>query len=145
MFWRKTQRESRLEILERSHLLVKPLSSIGVERICPTQSCTQVLHVQFAKPFNREIQTRIAIVEPLANAETFWKIRSSKFRSAVFTQQSHVIVPVIRAAFSFTMSRGRSPRSRQIHQAVPMDAVHDGQKQLRSALHAEELHLFSAE
>src|SRR5512146_190704 len=84
-------------------------------------------------------------MEPLADSETGNKMISSRFRRPVFAEQTHVIVPVIRAAFGFLVTCGCGPRFWQVEKTVPVSAFHQRQQQLNSALKAEYLHLFGAE
>src|SRR5437773_10920368 len=83
-------------------------------------------------------------MEPLADAER-WRVigeRTSRpFRRAVFPQEPHVEMPVIRGSLRLLVAGRRGPGLWQIEQAVPMDARHAVNQQFGGAVKTEFLHL----
>src|ERR1043166_4406890 len=86
-------------------------------------------------------------MNPLANAglrRVFRKASKGALGAAVFTQDSHIEMPVIRRSFRFSMPGGSGPRFRQIVKAVPVKPVGSPEKQFHGALQSPFLNLFGA-
>ena len=140
----KTQRQRSIERLQGLHLAIEPCFCIFTIPIRPAHAGAQVLHAQTLQPIDSEVEPRIFIVEPLADAHAAGKRFRSQLGRAVFTQESHIVMAIVRAAFSFFVARSGRPGGRQIKQAVPMHAVHNRQQQLSRALQAKDLDFFRA-
>src|ERR1700719_806507 len=52
MLRRETQRKCGIELLQRTHLPVKPCFRVFAETVCPTHAGTQMPDVQTAQPFD---------------------------------------------------------------------------------------------
>src|SRR5262245_36181084 len=87
-------------------------------------------------------------MEPLADAErgsVIGELSERAFRRAVFAQQAHVKMTIIRRPFGLAMPRRRGPCARQVVKTVPVDSFNSACEQFRRAPQAEFLYLFGAE
>src|SRR3546814_8629947 len=87
-------------------------------------------------------------MEPLANPHLplqLSKNRQSGLGAPVGAQESHVKMAVIRGTLGFLMPCGRSPRLRQIIEAVPVHRCFPPCQQLRGLCNSPSLHLLRSE
>src|SRR3546814_15363975 len=87
-------------------------------------------------------------MEPLANPHLplqLSKNRQSGLGAPVGAQESHMKMAVIRGTLGFLMPCGRSPRLRQIIEAVPVHRCFPPCQQLRGLCDSPSLHLLRSE
>src|SRR6476620_4716473 len=97
----EAERESGAERLQRLHLAIKPCFRVFTVPIRPTYSSAQILHAKTLEPFDGEIQPRIFIVKPLADAHAAGKRFRGKLGRAVLAQESHIVMAIVGASFGF--------------------------------------------
>src|SRR5262249_16375656 len=98
VFRSKTKSQSGGEWFQSLHLPVKPGLSVRTEPICPAYPGAQIFNTQAPEPVRSHFQPRIFKVKPLTDSHPCRETFRRKFGSAIFTQQAHVVVPVIGAA-----------------------------------------------
>lgn len=105
----KAERHRSLELLQRSHLPIEPLLRIGTIPVRPTHAGPQMSDLEPSQPFHARVQPMISEMKPLADPQPLGKMLSGELGSAVLTEQSHVVMPIVRTAFRFLVARGRRP------------------------------------
>src|SRR3954471_22568182 len=104
-------------------------------------------YAEIAQPSDGIVQSVVVEMKPLADAESGRELAENprgELRRAVFAQEAHVEMPVIRRPFRFAVSRGRRPGARQIIKAVPVQTIDASDEQLRGFAKTELLHFFRA-
>src|SRR3954464_6252624 len=96
---RETQGHCAVEGLKRAHLAIEPGFSIRPEPVSPTDPRSQIANAKTVHPFDCGIESRIFVVEPLTKPHAFGELVSRRLRSAVFAEESHVVMTVICTSF----------------------------------------------
>src|SRR6185312_3038423 len=105
----KAKRQRGGKRLQSLHLAIKPQLGILTIPVSPADSRAQIFDPKPGKPLHSQIEPVVLKMKPLADPESLGETFGRRFGRAVFTQQAHVVMPVICAAFSFLMSRGSGP------------------------------------
>src|SRR5205807_5783900 len=58
---REAQGQSSLKLIQRFHLTIEPDLRVRTERVCPAQTASQVLYLQFPQPLDPGFQPRIFV------------------------------------------------------------------------------------
>src|SRR5689334_6512678 len=120
----EAKRKRCLETFKRVHLSIKPVDRVRTKAVGPAQSRSQIADIELLEPFHSGIETVVLKMEPLADAQSFGKVRRGQLGRSIFFQQAHVVVPIIRATLRFLVPGGGYPGGGQIIQAVPVNALH---------------------
>src|SRR5919201_4339537 len=102
-------REREAEVVERGHLAIEPLLPARPIAVRPRQACAQIRHAELAQPPHRFIEAVVFEMEPLADAYFGRVLREEPHRTfwrAIFAQQSHVEVAVVRRTLFLPVAPG---------------------------------------
>jgi hypothetical protein len=88
-FWRETKRDGDVEVLERSHLSIKPVLRAGPHAVGPTQTCSNMSNAKCLEPSYGSVEPMIFKMKPLTDPELrrhFGETPRCEFRSPIFAQ-----------------------------------------------------------
>src|SRR5436309_1639034 len=99
----ETEGERHFEFGQRRHLAIEPGERVGAKTVGPRKPGAQMPHAQAPHPVYRVAEPGVLEVKPLAKTERgrkFCENAQSLFRRAVFAQNPHVEMAIVRRALS---------------------------------------------
>src|SRR3954465_9028863 len=116
----ETKSHRAVEGLEGAHLPVEPVFGIRTEPVSPANAGAKIANAEAVHPLDCGIQPRIFVVKPLAESHSCRELVRGRLGSAVFAQQAHIVMTVVRATFRLAVPSSRGPSGGKIKKAVPV-------------------------
>src|SRR5690348_11291317 len=111
----ETEGECHFEFGQRRHLAIEPGERVWAKTVGPRKPGAQVPDAQAPHPVYCVAEPGVLEVKPLAKTERRREFREnaqSLFRRAVFPQNPHVEMPIVRRPLSFPVARRGAPGAR---------------------------------
>ncbi len=99
---RVAQRDRRIKVAQSLHLPIEPISCTWPMPIRPANTGSELSYVQPLQPLYREVQPWVLELKPLAYSHAAIEGLRGRFGNPVSTEQAHVKVAVVIAAFILT-------------------------------------------
>src|SRR6266404_3603498 len=117
VLWCETEREGHLERFDGLHLPIEPLQRVGSKVISPAQAGAKMADAQIPQGLHAVFKPVVFKMEPLANSELgseAGELPEGPLGTAIFADQPHVEVTIVRGAFRLAVTRGCGPCARKI-------------------------------